>query len=417
MGWLSTVLGRNTLDHHGSHQDLLWSPPAGSSFAHRGVDAIVVPTFRRPAYLAEAADLARTLNCFLVTLHSGPWTTAAKAADRLPADVNLIAIDIPDPTRLNLPYWETSRMLAGTVFARPTDLSAKRNLALVLSHMTGWSRILFLDDDITSLNPDDVRKASSLLDTHNAVGLRVCGFPDHSVVCYAYREAGGEQQSFIGGGALVIEVKRSNSFFPDVYNDDWFSLLDGRKSLQPVAVTGQVIQHPYDPFRNTNRARSEELGDVLAEGIYWLLDQGQPIADADEAYWAGFLVKRRSFIESVLDMVKANDALELHDRARRVAALKGSLGRLELITPALCERYLRAWADDRQRWLHHVEQLPSGQELPRALASLSRRGCPPLKWRLGGKIGRSVRAKTYPLVALGSRSRSGQGAAWSAGSR
>ena len=158
-------------------------------------------------------------------------------------------------------------MLAGTVFARRTDLSAKRNLALLLSHMAGWSRILFLDDDITSLNPDDVRKASSLLDTHNAVGLRVCGFPDHSVVCHAYREAGGEQQSFIGGGALVIEVKRSNSFFPDVYNDDWFFLLDGRKSLQPVAVTGQVIQYPYDPFRNPDRARAEELGDVLAEGI------------------------------------------------------------------------------------------------------------------------------------------------------
>jgi hypothetical protein len=405
------VPGKNIPDHHGSHQDLLWSPPACSSFAHRGVDAIVVPTFRRPAYLAEAADLARTLNCFLVTLHSGPWTTAAKAAERLPADVNLIAIDVPSPTQLNLPCWGTSRMLAETVFARRTDLSTKRNLALMLSHMAGWSRILFLDDDITSLNPDDVRKASSLLDTHNAVGLRVCGFPDHSVVCHAYREAGGEQQSFIGGGALVTEVNRSNSFFPDIYNDDWFFLLDGRKSLQPVAVTGQVIQYPYDPFRNPDRARAEELGDVLAEGIYWLLDQGQSIAAADEAYWAGYLVKRRRFIEGVLEMVKDNDSIERHDRARMIAALKGSLGRLMVITPTSCEGYLRAWADDRQRWLDHVEQLPSGQELPRALPSLSRRGCPPLKWRLGGKIGRSVRAKAYPQVALGPPGKSGRSAA------
>jgi hypothetical protein len=394
MGWVAAVSGRKIPDHHGSHQDLLWSPPTGPSFAHRGVDAVVVSTFRRPAYLAEAAKLARTLNCFLVTLHSGPWTSAAKAADRLPADVNLIAIDVPEPTKLNLPYWDTSRMLAGTVFARRTDLSAKRNLALVLSHMAGWSRILFLDDDITSLNPDDVRKASTLLDTHNAVGLQVCGFPDHSVVCHAYRQAGGEQQSFIGGGALVTEVKRSNSFFPDIYNDDWFFLLDGSKSLQPVAVTGQVVQYPYDPFRNPDRARAEELGDALAEGIYWLLDQGQPIADADESYWAGFLVKRRRFIEAVLDMVKRDGTLERHDQARRIAALKGSLGRLMLITPTLCEGYLRAWGEDRQRWLDHVEQLPAGQGFPRLLASLSRQGCPPLKWRLGGKIDRSVRART-----------------------
>lgn len=411
MGWVAAVPGRKILDHHGSHQDLLWSPPAGPSFAHRGVDAIVVSTFRRPAYLAEAADLARTLNCFLVTLHSGPWTTAAKAAERLPADVNLIAIDVPEPTHLNLPYWDTSRMLAETVFVRRTDLSAKRNLALLLSHVAAWSRILFLDDDITGLNPDDVRKASSLLDTHNAVGLSVCGFPDHSVVCHAYRQAGGEQQSFIGGGALVVEVNRGNSFFPDIYNDDWFFLTDGSKSLQPVAVTGQVIQYPYDPFRNPDRARAEEFGDVLAEGIYWLLDQDQPITDADEAYWAGFLVKRRRFIEGVLDMVKADDALEPHERARRIAALKGSVGRLALITPVLCERYLRAWADDRQRWLDHVEQLPSGQELPRALASLSRRGCPLLTYRLGGKIGRSVRAKAYSQTIQGSRRRSDQVAA------
>jgi hypothetical protein len=268
-------------------------------------------------------------------------------------------------------------MLAGTVFARRADLSAKRNLALALSHMAGWSRILFLDDDIIRLNPGDVRKACSLLDTHNAVGLRIGGFPDHSVVCHAYRQAVGEQQSFIGGGASAIEVKRCNSFFPDIYNDDWFFLLDGRKSLQPTAVTGQVIQYPYDPFRNPDRARAEELGDVLAEGIYWLLDQGQPVADVDEAYWAGFLVKRRRFIEGVLDMVKEDDTLEPHEQARRIAALKGSMGRLALITPALCERYLRAWAYDRQRWLDHTGQLPSDQELPQAQASLSWRNCPP----------------------------------------
>jgi hypothetical protein len=386
-------------DHHGSHRDLLWAPSVDSSPAGRGVDAIVVPTFRRPAYLAGAADLARELDCFLITLHSGPWTTAAKAADRLSADVNLIAIDIPEPAPLNLPPWQTSRLLAGTVFARKTDLSAKRNLALILSRMAGWSRILFLDDDITGLNPDDVRKASELLDAHNSVGLGIDGFPDHSVVCHAYREAGGDQQSFIGGGALAVEVNRVDSFFPDIYNDDWFFLLDGKDSIQPTAVAGQVIQYPYDPFRNPDRARAEELGDVLAEGIYWLLDRGQPIADADEAYWAGFLVKRRRFILGVLDMVKADDTLEPHDQARRIAALKGSMGRLALVTPILCERYLRAWAADRQRWLNHVEQLPADQEFPRVLASLSRQGCPPLKWQFGGRIGRSGRAKAYPQVA------------------
>jgi hypothetical protein len=355
------------------------------------IDAIIVPTARRPAYLAEAARLALALDCTLVTLHSKEWTSAAKAVQRLPRSVDLIAIDVPDSSRLRLPNWETSRLLTRTVFdrARRTDLSTKRNLGLALSRLLGWSRVLFLDDDITGVNPADVSRASGLLDMYSAVGLHIGGFPDHSVVCHAYRQAGGTQQAFIGGGALTVQVERSNSFFPDIYNDDWFFLL-GDKGLRRVAVTGEVQQYPYDPFRNPDRARAEELGDTLAEGIYWLLDQGRSIPDADRAHWARFLVKRKQFIENVLDMVKRDSTLEPSDKARRIEALKGSLGRLARITPELCEDYLRAWAADRQRWHRHLQKFPSWhmqqhsvlEQRQRALAALSRPGAPPLSSQL-----------------------------------
>jgi hypothetical protein len=395
-----TVSSKKIADHHGSHQGLLKSPPVGASFAHRGVDAIIVPTFRPPAYLTEAADLARTLDCALVTLHSGPYTTARKAADRLPPDVNLIAIDVPGLSGLNLPDWETSQLLRGPVFSRRTDLSAKRNLALMLSRLLGWTRILSLDDDITGLNPEDVRRASGLLDEYNAVGLRIYGFPDHSVVCHAYLQSGGDQNPFIGGGAMVIKTERSSSFFPDIYNDDWFFLLDDDGKLQPTAATGSVIQQPYDPFRTPDRARAEELGDVLAEGIYWLLDQGKSIADADKVYWDESLERRRRFIEGVLDMVRADDTIAADDKGRRIAALKGSVGRLSLIDAVRCADYLQAWESDRQRWQDHMDQLPTGPDLPRALSVLSRQGAPPLKRQLGARakwaarpIGRVPQAK------------------------
>jgi hypothetical protein len=397
MGGVSAVPDRENSYHHGSHRRLLWSPPADSSSTQREIDAIIVPTARRPAYLEEAAGLARKLGCALVTLHSGKWTSADKAVQRFGSEVDLIAIDVPEPDRLRLPYWQTSRMLAGTVFARRTDLSTKRNLALMLSHMLGWKRVLFLDDDITELNPDDVRKASGLLDTYSAVGFQVGGFPDHSVVCHAYRQAGGKQQSFIGGGALAVELTRSKSFFPDIYNDDWFFLLDGDKRLRPSAMTGQVVQYPYDPFRNPDRARAEELGDVLAEGIFWLLDQDQLTVDADRRHWAGFLEKRAQFIQAVLEMVQNDDSLDPYEKARRIAALKGSRGRLALIKPELCEDYLQVWAADRQRWQRYLERLPTGQQLPDALATLSRRGCPPLRWRLGE--GFHLRAQSVSIGA------------------
>ncbi len=379
-----------TPDHHGSHRDLLW-PAEVPSPARDNIDAIIVPTARRPAYLAEAATLARSLGCTLVTLHSKQWTSVAKAAQRLPSGIRRIAIDITDTAHLRLPDWETSRLLAKTVFAQRSDLSAKRNLGLALGRMLGWSHVLFLDDDITELNPDDVKRASGLLGTHVAVGLHVGGFPDHSVVCHAYRQAGGPQQSFIGGGALVVGLERATSFFPHIYNDDWFFLL-GDKGIQSVGVTGTVRQNPYDPFRSPDRARAEELGDVLAEGIYWLLDQGRSVIDADRNHWGRFLYKRRRFIEDVVRMVQQDQSLEPADKARRVAALKGSLGRLALITPALCESYLRAWVADRQRWndfldepvIRRIRQLQGGERCRGALKALTRPGSPDLNWQFGG---------------------------------
>lgn len=382
------------LDHHGSHQDLLCTDPASAQGA---IDAIIVPTARRPAYLKGAAELALALDCTLVTLHSKEWTSAVKAAQRLPQSVDLIAIDVPDSAQLRLPNWETSRLLAGTVFdrAKRTDLSTKRNLGLALSRLLGWSRVLFLDDDITGLKPADVRQASGLLDTHSAVGLHIGGFPDHSVVCHAYRQSGGTQQAFIGGGALAVQVELSGSFFPDIYNDDWFFLL-GDKGLRSVAVSGEVRQYPYDPFRSPDRARAEELGDTLAEGIYWLLDQDRSIIDADQAHWARFLVQRRHFIERVLNMVKHDGTLEPKDKTRRVEALRGSLGRLALITPRLCDDYLRAWTTDRQRWQRHLQKLPTWQiqqhpepvQPQLALAELRHPGSPHLTWRPGGQYKR-----------------------------
>ncbi len=176
-----------------------------------------------------------------MTLHS-KGTTAQMARDHLPATVDLIPIDLRPREELSLPLLATCKLLLRTddgIFTRKSDLSTKRNIALVLARQLGWSRILYLDDDITGLTADDVERASSLLDSFNAVGFRIGGYPDNSVVCHAYREAGGQQDSFVGGGALAVEISRCDSFFPDIYNDDWFYLLDGNERLQPTAIIGR----------------------------------------------------------------------------------------------------------------------------------------------------------------------------------
>jgi len=368
-----------TTHHHGSHRPLIWS--ADEATPPVKVDAIIVPTARPVAYLKEAATAALSLGCPLVTLHSRRWTSASAAAAYLEPAVDLIAIDVPDAARLRLPELETSRLLAGTIFERRTDLSTKRNLALVLSHKLRWKRIIFLDDDIRVPDPGDLSRAAGLLDAHTAVGLGIAGFPDNSVVCHAFRAVGGSQETFIGGGALAVAMKRNRSFFPNIYNDDWLFVLDAGKRLQSVASVGQVLQYPYDPYR-VERARAEEFGDVLAEGIFWLLDQGKPASDGDLAHWRDFLEHRRRFIEQVRSMVESQTDIDSTVRTRMEEALTAALGRCACITEELCDAYMKALAADQDRWQRHIHRIwrQPVQSREEALKSLTVRGETPLTW-------------------------------------
>jgi hypothetical protein len=368
-----------TTDHHGSHRSLI--RPADESTPLGKVDAIFVATARPVAYLKEAAAAALSLGCPLVTLHSRKWTNAFAAAAYLHRDLDLIAIDIPDRARLRLPELETSQLLAGKIFERRTDLSTKRNLALMLSHKLRWKRIVFLDDDIRVPDPRDLSRAAGLLDAHMAVGLRIGGFADNSVVCHAFRDAGGNQETFIGGGALAVEMTQNRSFFPNIYNDDWFFVLDAGKRLQPVATVGEVLQYPYDPYR-VERARAEEFGDVLAEGIFWLLDQGKPASDGDLQHWQDFLAHRKRFIGQVRSMVASRTRIDSAERARMDEALTAAIGRCERITPKLCVDYMKALATDQERWQCHIQQIERQPEQSReaGLKSLTAPGETPLKW-------------------------------------
>ena len=368
-----------TAHHHPSHRPLIW--PADESVPSAKVDAIFVPTARPVAYLKEAAAAALFLRCPLVTLHSQKWTNAFAAAAYLDPAVDLIAIDVPDAAQLRLPELKTSQLLAGSIFERRTDLSTKRNLALVLSHKLRWNRIVFLDDDIRVPKPLDLSKAAGLLDAHSAVGLGIGGFPDNSVVCHAFRASGGWQDTFIGGGAMAVGMKRNRSFFPNIYNDDWFFVLDAGKRLQQVATVGQVLQYPYDPYR-IRRARAEEFGDVLAEGIFWLLDQGKPASEGDLGHWRDFLEHRKQFIQQVRSMVASQTRIDPEERVRMEGALTAALGRCACITPELCVDYMKALATDQERWQRHIQQIwrQPKQSREEALSSLTVRGEAPLTW-------------------------------------
>lgn len=335
--------------HHGSHRRLLNSPRPLAVPAH--VDAIIVPTHRSAAAVEPAIELASKLECPLLVLCSG-WSSAAQVAELAEStDVELIAIDVAALPGDLLPDFRTSELLEGTKFASATDISLKRNIGILFGHLAGWCRIVFLDDDIIVPEPVDLRVAAGLTDVYAGVGLTITGHPDNSVVCHAYRHAGGLQDVFVGGGALAVGRESMWSFFPSIYNEDWFFLLDG-DGLRPTAVTGRVIQKPNDPFTST-RARDEEFGDCLAEGLYWLLDEGKSLNDANATYWSQALRRRGDFITDVLDMVDST-ITDPYDRSKMLNSLLAARGRCLSISPELCEDYVRAWKEDRVRWCRHL---------------------------------------------------------------
>jgi hypothetical protein len=335
--------------HHGSHRDLLTSPV---DVTPADVDAIIVPTARPAAYLRTAIALAKELDCALVALCSR--LASADVTTKLGHDMGIetVAIDVSEVPLGFVPRFGTSALLRPTKFNRRSDTSLKRNLGLSLAHAAGWERVVFLDDDITVPRADDLRDAAGLVDRYAGVGLAIGGFPDNSVVCHAYREGGGAQDTFIGGGALAIGSASFDSFFPNIYNEDWFFLLD-ETGLRPSAVTGRAIQSPYDPYRETMRARSEELGDCLAEGLFWLLDHGSGLSDANVRYWSQFLQRRRRFIDEVVTMV-CDSPINSADKVRMAAALRAAKGRNWLIDPLMCVEYLAAWRADRKVWSKHM---------------------------------------------------------------
>ncbi|MFC4855610.1 hypothetical protein [Actinophytocola glycyrrhizae] len=320
------------------------------------VDAIIVPTARHVATLGSAVELAAKLGCTLVALCSR-WSSADRVAAYVRGrGVKLIAVDVDELPRGVVPAFESCRVLEGTRFERWTDTSLKRNLGLLLARLIGWQRIVFLDDDIEIPEPTDLMEAVGLTDVYAGVGLaidEVDGMPDNSVVCHAFRAAGGAQDMFIGGGALAVGAKAMTSFFPNIYNEDWFFLLD-EDGLRPTTTTGRAIQRTYDPYHE-HRARMEELGDCLAEGLFWLLDSGRSPRDATVEHWQGFLRERAEFITDVIHMVERMGG-DPGQRRRMLLALKAARGRCQYIRPELCVKYVDAWRADRLSWRLHVEE-------------------------------------------------------------
>ncbi|GID93857.1 hypothetical protein ACFQFC_07445 [Amorphoplanes digitatis] len=349
----TTVLDAREL-HHGSHAHLLRDEDLPDRAATARLDAIIVPTAWPVDALRHVMRVGKRIDCPVVALCSRAASAeqARKLADH--EEAALLAVDVDDSLARLLPSFATDRLLRGEGFGSVSDLSLKRNLGLVLARGSGWRRVLFLDDDIHVDDPPQLHRAAGLVDRYRAVGLANHGYADNSVVCHAYRKIGGPQDTFIGGGAMIVDAVRTTSFYPNIYNEDWLFLLGDGVPFQ-AARAGVMRQRAYDPFANPARAAAEELGDTLAEGLYWLLDYERNIDTARHAYWGDALFRRRAFIDLII--ARLGGSAE-HDRVRR--SLEKARGRSADITHWLCQNFMVSWKTDLERWREFLADAPAG---------------------------------------------------------
>lgn len=316
------------------------------------VDAIIVPASRRAQHLSGLVDLAASCGATLVILasHQCDIEEAAALVARTPGSGRAVLADIPPEADLDIPQLATSadqfRPLNGY---RTSNLSLKRNLGLLLARYRGWRKIMFLDDDLIGVTQEHVARVAHHLDTNRFAGLKTLQFPDNSVVCHANRLIGRPQGIFVSGAALGVNTDDDvdPQVFPDVYNEDWFAFA-AEAETAGVAHVGNVGQLQYNPFENPQRAAFEEFGDLLAEGLYALLNDGCGLHRATEAYWTDFIEVRRTFIAEIHALLM-ND--ETHERAQAMKSLQEAMHLLDhTVRPAFCAAFLDAWQDDRRRF-------------------------------------------------------------------
>ncbi len=362
--------------HRWSHAHLardmsrLPAPSVKSRSGH--LDAIIVPASRPASFLQPAMDLAAMLDVLLVVLCS-KQTQVGQVAQRIAKTPRARCLIVPVPLEwrhdeifpLQTSHWQFKAAQRGRI----TDLSLKRNLGLLLARLHGWHKVAFVDDDITLTKTENIGRLAGQLERHRTAGMVLREFPDNSVVCHARRLAGGSQDVFVSGAVLGVRCDDLPlSYFPDIYNEDWFYFAK-EAAARDLPRVGQAEQAPFDPFAHPERAAWEEFGDLLAEGLFALFGEVDPdlslvehLSGATRRFWDRFIQVRHDVLtDTRMALIRE---LARRDFDRRITSALASLEAAEdvitnSITADLCVDFLDAWQQDLRDWQSRTQRVHS----------------------------------------------------------
>jgi glycosyltransferase involved in cell wall biosynthesis len=357
--WLRSI--RQQPSHAHLSRDVSRLPPPPLRSRRARLDAIIVPA-SRPSCLQRTIELSAFLQAHLVVLCSrdAKVDNVVEQVSKSPGAKSLVVEISESWNHPGLPGRTSSLAFLKASNHRQSDLSAKRNIGLLLARLRGWSKIVFIDDDITSLENADILRLARQLEYHQVAGMVIKKHPDNSVVCHARRLAGLWQDVFVSGAVLGVRCNDLPlSFFPNIYNEDWFFFAK-EAAAHKLPSVGYAKQAEYDPFASPNRARWEEFGDIVAEGLYALFGaQGRRVPFdkrldmATKTYWSCFIEDRRNVINEVIKALYRSlrdDPNNGHicSAINSLAAAKRQLK--DTIKPEVCVNFLDAWREDLTHW-------------------------------------------------------------------
>jgi len=220
------------------------------------------------------------------------------------------------------------------------DLPIKRNYALWYSLKNGFEKILLVDDDIRGLTSKSLTSGSESLDKFIVSGCFVEDFPDTSVIGHLERVTGEDVYPFLSGSFLFLRPSKALGFFPNIYNEDWLfmacHILDGS-----ICSFGSIAQLPYDPFVDDYRPKFQEFGEVIAEGLYGLIEDHSYERRYDPQTWTETISKRRTSLEALTQSVHNPNYVRL---------IMISLEINRMIIAEDCVSYVKDWEKDIVMW-------------------------------------------------------------------
>jgi hypothetical protein len=99
----------------------------------------------------------------------------------------------------------------------------------------------------------------------------------------------------------------------------------------------------------------EEFGDLVAEGLYALFNDGQSLNAATEDYWHDFINARGKLIERLADhfrLIPTHEAVQIHK------SMLSAGERLASIKAQGCVCFVDAWRHDRGTFARTAKKIP-----------------------------------------------------------